>query len=201
MADRDWRNLERAFLGGDTTVLPALNAARVRSGLPIFRLEIIHYLKTDYHHRLRGDGSIDPRVDQGRILSACGACELWPRAYYERKRTVRYTPDKRQVTCKSCLKVMGGLRFKEGPLRLHLLLKHEDGKVWTMCGGKFGQSTEVIDQVQCEGCLRKLTGKSRTVGGHELNARGRRRLRRQTMFAFKYPPTGSQSDPFRHGVC
>ena len=198
MADRDWRILDRRLQAGDVSVLPALNAARRRCGLEPIRFQIVHYLKRDEHHRLDGHNRIDVRVDRSPIWSACGGVELWPRGYTGFKRKVHFTPSREAVTCKKCLRSLGSPNFREGPPKLHLLLKHDDGREHHLCGGRYGGSTEVVEEVGCRGCMTRLTGRAQNRG-HELNARGRRRLRRARTFAFKHPPPGPQSD-FRHGV-
>lgn len=184
MSDERMRNLERQFLAGEVTVLPALNAARQRAGLPIFRVKVVHYIKADYHHRIGKNGNIDARVDNRTyIYAACGSTQVWPRTGYGMK-PVHFTPDKAQVTCKTCRRVLQSAKFSEGRPALHWALKSETG-LRNICGCLHGPSTDDPDSVGCGGCLRLITGKPRTLKGHSLNARGRRRLRRQTMFAFK----------------
>jgi hypothetical protein len=194
MADRDWRALERVYLRGEAEALPALNVALRRAGLPIRRDRIIHYLSTDFHHTLGDDGWIDARAG-GHAWSSCGMANLGPRSREDRRKDkpCPYTPSKVVVTCKTCLRCLRSPKFEEGKPALHLLIKLPDGTERTRCGGKFGRSTEVVVDIGCTGCVRLISGKAR-AHGHGLNARGRRRLRRQTMF------TGSQSDPFRHGL-
>jgi hypothetical protein len=194
MTDLRMRQLEREALYDDDA-LAQLNRARRRIGLEAFRRNIVHYLKTGYHHRLSPNGEIDPRVEQSPVHSACGATELWPRRNYERKRLCHYTPDKDKVTCKTCLRCLSSPNFHEGKPALHMSLKTVDG-LRRICGARHGISTEIFEEVGCFGCLRMLRGEPRAPG-HVLNARGRRRLRRQGMFARM---SDSQSDPFRHGV-
>ena len=148
MADRDWRVLERQFQGGDTTVLPRLNAARTRAGLPIIRVRVVHYLKAEQQHRLKPDGDIDPRVGDWPVYSACGGAQLFPR-WNQRK--IYYTHIRERVTCKTCLRCMASPRFTQGVPKLHLLLKHDDGRQHHLCGGRFGGSSQVLEEVGCEG--------------------------------------------------
>lgn len=184
MADRGMRDLERRYSVGDVSVLPALNAARRRMGLSIIRTKVVHYIKADYHHRIGKNGKIDARVDNRTyVYAACGSTQVWPRVGYGTKE-IHFTPDKAMVTCKTCLRCLKSPRFSEGRPALHWALKSETG-LRNICGGLHGPSTDDPDSVGCGGCLRLITGKPRTLKGHSLNARGRRRLRRQTMFAFK----------------
>ncbi len=176
MSDRDLRTLERRYHEEGETALPRLNAARTRAGLDIIRGRIIHYLKAHYWHRLNEKGEIDRRVEQGNVWSACGSVTLWPRLHTKRK--AHYTPDKGCVTCKTCRRHLEAKSFKETNTRYHL--ERESGL--GLCGGRLGRMTQVKEDVGCYGCRRMFKGEPRAKG-HGLNARGRRRLRRQGMYA------------------
>jgi len=184
MADYDWRNLERLYYAGDVSILPRLNAARKRVGLPQIRLRIIHYLKADYAHAVGNDGWLDARVLPYGAWSICGSISISPQSREDRrkKRLCPYTLDKDQVTCKTCLRCLRSPKFREGKPALHRLMRLPSGHTRTRCGGKYGRSTEEPSEVGCHGCKLIVSGKPRTRGGHHMNARGRRRLRRQKMF-------------------
>jgi hypothetical protein len=187
MADRDLRSLERLYNGGDRSVIPALNGVRRRLGLSIIREKIVHYLKTDHHHRLDNDGKIDPRVDRWPVYGVCGQVELWPR--HNLRKSIHYTHLREGVTCKTCLRCLASPKFVEGAPRLHYAQETPPGIVWNTCGGTVGRSTTVLEDVGCRGCLRRLEGADQVPLGNTLNARGRRRLRRQQMFALRYAPS------------
>ena len=190
MSDTRLRELERLYHEGDRSILPMLNRARMRIGLEMIRHEIVHYLKTDYHHRLNRQGKIDPRVSTYHVYAPCGNAQLFPRAKGEE---LPYTTLKEEVTCKGCLRSINGKRFSERPPALHMSMTLTSGLVRTVCGGRFGASTEDHNKVGCEGCLQALTGRPRNSKKLKLNARGRRRLRRQQMFPFKhgFPPVAT----------
>jgi hypothetical protein len=180
MADHIYRALERRWHGGDAEALPALNRARARAGLPALRDKIVHFIRAHYHHRLDENDEIDRRVEQNNVYAACGGLTIWPRYPIERK--VRYTPHKDRTTCKTCLRVINAKSFKATKAKLHL--ERAEQPKMGLCGGRFGRMTQEKDEVGCYGCRRMFKGEPRTRG-HELNARGRRRLRRQDMFALK----------------
>lgn len=188
MSDRDLRTLERRYHEEGETALPRLNAARLRAGLDIIRGRIVHYLKAHYWHRLNERGEIDLRVERGHVWSACGSVALWPRRHTKRK--AHYTPDKGCVTCKTCQRHLEAKGFKETATKYHLEWR-EPGV--SLCGGRLGRMTQVKEEVGCRGCRRLLKGEPRTTKVHKLNARGRRRLRRQQQFPLKYgfPPVGA----------
>lgn len=189
MADRDWRSLERRYLAGERSLLPALNVARRRVGLTLIRERIVHYLKADFHHAVGNDGWLDPASESRWVYSICGSLRLYARSLHTKKKLCPYTPDKTLVTCKTCLRCLSSLKFREGKPRFHMLVRDLSGNTRTQCGGKRGRSTEDPKEVGCHGCVLVLSGKRRTRGGHGMNARGRRRLRRQSMFVLKYPPS------------
>lgn len=182
MSDRRMRELERLYAAGDVSILPALNAARQRNGLPTIRTKVVHYVKANGHHRLNREGVFDPRVDRSRVYSACGMAEVWPRQYYSPSKRIHYTPNKDEVTCKVCLKCINSPKFYEGEPALHWLQERINGPR-NLCGAQWGRSTDDPDLVRCGGCVRLITGQNCARNGHKLNARGRRRLRRQQMFA------------------
>lgn len=183
MADRDWRVLERAYLGGDEEVLPALNHARKRAGLPMIRPRIVHYLKSDYWHRLDARDEIDARVEQSKVWAPCGSGELWPRRHCKRKSY--YTSRKPRITCKKCLRVINAKDFADRVPHFHL--ERPDHPEIGLCGGQFGRRTKIEAEVGCRGCRRVINGArvAPRVGPRPLNARGRRRLRRAQENAYQ----------------
>ena len=182
MSDRDWRELERRFNAGEHELLPRLNAALQRAGMPIRRINVVHYVRVEDQHRLLPDGAFDHDARWAHSAFAqCGGTMLHPRPRGYRQ--VHWTSEIYEVTCKSCLRSLNSPNYKPGKPLLHLLIRHADGREHHLCRGRGGASTENIEEVGCYACIGLKEGKHRTKGGHPLNARGRRRLRRRRMFA------------------
>jgi hypothetical protein len=117
MSDQRLRQLERRWMEtGAKEDRRAYARARKQAGLPPLPRECIrHYINPDHHGHLKEDGTFDlserqARAGRNRIHSVC-AVELWPRELYHRslwgptmRKTVFYTEDPDEVTCKTCLK-------------------------------------------------------------------------------------------------
>ena len=182
MSDLGLRQMERRYVAGDVSVLATLNAARRRHDLPIIRTRIIHYLDAGHHHLIGRDGWLDAR-SWNYFWSSCGMANLGPRSTMNtrKKMLCHYTPDKEQVTCKTCLKCLRSPNFTEGAPALHLSVAVPGGTTRTQCGGKYGQSTEIANEVGCSVCMVATRGKQPRAHYDGLNARSRRRKRRRVM--------------------
>lgn len=180
--DDDLRKLERAYLAdpGDRTALSAYNRGRLRSGLEPIRDKTVHYVTSDVHHRLDANGEFDSRYGKESVRPVCNATEVWPRSYFPKgSKTIHYTGDKEQVTCKSCCKRVENPNFKEPEPRKHFPVHPPSAEPFVLCGARWG--VPVITSrvyVTCRMCTAKLLKKPE---GHQfgINARGRRRQRRE----------------------
>ena len=189
MSDDQLRDLQRAWESGDVGVLPHLNAARRRSGLPPLRDKITHYIALRDQHWLNPDGSFRKPINAygyvARIVAAC-AVELYPRGAITQRKVVYHTTDKRLVTCKTCWKAIHGAKFDEGGPVVHFRQKGERGPICCLGAGEFTNSKA---QITCAMCVAIVTRRAPRPKPKTLNARARRRLRRRA----------PQSDPLRHG--
>jgi hypothetical protein len=118
MSDRQLRELERRWMEtGSPEDRKVYAKARKRAGLENLPREVIRHFVRDVQHGVCNSvGKISlPKDRQNLVLASCSV-ELWPRLGAEghgyhrtMKKTVFYTEDPEEVTCKRCLKVYNKL--------------------------------------------------------------------------------------------
>jgi hypothetical protein len=179
MADNELQRLEREYKANGVSVLPALNRARRRVGLPVLREKTIHYVTADVHYRIDTDGKFNPRFGHSSVYALCKSTEVWPRQHQSKHSKVYYTAKHDEVTCKTCDKMIKNPDFREKPAPTHMRVAPEDRSPYTLCGAAMSLLTSLNKtEISCPTCKSKFSARpDRAV--RPRNARDRRRERRK----------------------